>query len=315
MSDYEIRLHRTGGALSIVMKVMAVGDDDAKRQALTMLHGGISNAHIWRDDSLVVSVDAPDLVRTIHRAARTRSPPFRIRPQRRARHARQIAMDAMAASLAHEIRQPLTAVITNARAGLQQLTEPYPDLKEVRATLSDIGADGRRIAEIIGGVQEMFKSSTHDRQTLDVDKVVRDVLAIFEIDARVQRVIVQTDLNDDLPPVLGDSGQLRQLFLNLITNALEAMTDVSGRPSVLRVTSGIASSNIVVTVEDTGVGIADKDASRILEPFFSTKAAGTGVGLTICNVILKAHGGSLQVSANKPYGTIARVTLPAGGDE
>ena len=163
----------------------------------------------------------------------------------------------------------------------------------------------------------MFKKSAHDRQLLDLNKVVRDVLATVELELRLQRVTVKTDLDDDLPPVLADSGQLHQVFLNLITNALEAMGAVTGRPSVLTVSSGIVagSSDIAVTVEDTGIGIADKDSGRIFEPFFSTKAAGTGVGLTICQVIIEAHGGKLQVSANQPYGTIFRVILPRGGNE
>jgi signal transduction histidine kinase len=231
--------------------------------------------------------------------------------RRGARHARQIAMDAMAASLGHEIRQPLTAIITNASAGLRQVNEA----EEAHATFSDIAADGQRIRAIVSGVRTMFKESTHDRQPLDVNKVVRDALAAVELDLVLQRVIVKADLDGDLPPVLADSGQLHQVFLNLVTNALEAMNGVSGRPSVLRITSGIASSDIAVTVEDTGVGIADKDKARVLEPFFSTKVAGTGIGLTICNVILQAHGGSLQVSANEPYGTIVRVALPIGDDD
>ena len=133
----------------------------------------------------------------------------------------------------------------------------------------------------------------------------------------VQRVIVKKDLDNDIPPVLADSGQLHQVFLNLITNAMEAMSAVADRPSMLRVTSGIVagSADIAVTVEDTGVGIPDNESRFIFEPFFSTKAAGTGVGLTICQVILKAHGGSLQVRANEPHGTIMRVILPAGVDE
>jgi signal transduction histidine kinase len=235
--------------------------------------------------------------------------------RRGARHARQIAMDAMAASLGHEIRQPLTALISNTSAGLLQVSNAEPDLKEVHATFSDIAADAERIRDIIGGVRAMFRKSTHDRQLLDANSVIRDVLAMVELDLRLQRVTVKTDLGDDLPPVLADSGQLHQVFLNLVTNALEAMNGISGRPSVLKITSGIASTDIAVTVEDTGVGIADQDRVRVLEPFFSTKAAGTGVGLTICKVIIDAHGGSLQVSANKPHGTILRVTLPMSGDE
>jgi signal transduction histidine kinase len=235
--------------------------------------------------------------------------------RRGARHARQIAMDAMAASLGHEIRQPLTAVLLGTNTAMLQARVAEPDLKEIHATLADIAADGQRIKEIIGGARTMFTKSTHDRQLLEVNKVVRDVLATVELELRLQRVTVKTALAENLPPVLGDAGQLHQVFLNLINNALEAMTTIAGRPSVLTVTSAIASSAIAVTVEDTGVGMPDKDSDRILEPFFSTKAGGTGVGLTICKVIIAAHSGRLQISANKPYGTIVRVTLPMGGDE
>jgi signal transduction histidine kinase len=234
--------------------------------------------------------------------------------RRGARQARQIAMDAMAASLGHEIRQPLMAVLVNAHTALQQVSEAEPDLKEIHATISDIATDGQRIEEIIGGVRTMFKGSAHYRQLLDVNKVVRDALATVDLELRQQRVIVKTDLDNDLPPALADNGQLHQVFLNLITNALEAMAAIADRPCVLRLTSGVVAdtSDVRITVEDTGVGIADKDNSRILEPFFSTKVAGTGVGLTICKVIIEAHGGSLQVFANEPHGTIFCVTLPTG---
>jgi signal transduction histidine kinase len=237
--------------------------------------------------------------------------------RRSARHARQIAMDVMAVSLGHEIRQPLTAVLANAETGMLLLGKAEPNLNEVRATLASIDADGRRISDIIGGVRTMFKGSAHHRQPLDLNKVIRDALAALDLELRQQRVIVKTDLDNDLPPVLADSGQLHQMFLNLITNALEAMAAVANRPSVLRLTSGIVAdtSDVAVTVEDSGVGIADEDSGRILEPFFSTKVAGTGVGLTICKVVIEAHGGSLQACANEPYGTIFRVILPKGDDD
>jgi signal transduction histidine kinase len=237
--------------------------------------------------------------------------------RRGARHARQIAMDAMAASLGHEIKQPLTAVLVNADAGMRQLRKPEPDLNDVLAALIDIDQEGRRIKNIIGGVRTMFKGSDHDRQLVDINKVVLDTLAIVDPELRQQHVVVKKDLDNDVPAVLADSGQLHQVFLNLITNALEAMSAVVDRPCVLRVTSGMVagSTNISVTVEDTGVGIPNNESRLIFEPFFSTKAAGTGVGLTICQVILKAHGGSLEVRANEPFGTILRVVLPAGVDE
>jgi signal transduction histidine kinase len=237
--------------------------------------------------------------------------------RRGARHARQIAMDAMAASIGHEIKQPLTSVIVNADAGMRMLNKAEPDLKEVFAALRDIDEQGRRIREIIGSVRTMLRGSAHHRQRLDLNKVVRDALMTPGLELRQQHVIVKTDLDEDLPPVLADSGQLHQVFLNLITNALEAMAAVAERPSVLRITSAPVedTSDVAVTVEDNGIGITDKDSGRILEPFFSTKITGTGVGLTICQVIIDAHGGSLHVRANEPHGTIFRVTLPTGDDE
>ena len=150
--------------------------------------------------------------------------------RRGARQARQIAMDAMAASIGHEIKQPLTAMMANASAGMLQLTKPEPDLEEMHSAFSDIVAEGGRIKAIIGGVRTMFKKSAHDRRPLDVNKVIRDALAAVELDLSLQRVTVETDLDNDLPPVLADSGQLHQVFVNLITNALEAMSVVAGRP-------------------------------------------------------------------------------------
>ena len=230
--------------------------------------------------------------------------------------ARQIAMDVMAASLAHEIKQPLTAVLLNAETGIRQLRVAEPDHEEVQGSLSRIAEDGKRITEIIASVRKMFKESTHQRHLLDLNKIVRDALATAEPDLRRQGVSVKTDLDDDLPPVLADSGQLHQVLLNLITNALEAMAVVHDRPSALRITSGVApgSTDITLTVEDSGVGISPRDGGRILEPFFSTKPAGTGVGLTICRVILRAHGGGLHISAGSPHGTVVRIALPDGRD-
>jgi signal transduction histidine kinase len=236
--------------------------------------------------------------------------------RRGARQARQVAMDAMAASIAHEIKQPLTALIVNGGAGIL-LTKAQPDQKEVHAIILDMVAEGHRIAKIIGSVRTMFRESTHDRRLLDPNTVVRDVLSTVELELRLQRVIVKMDLDDGLPSILADDGQLHQVFLNLLTNAVEAMADVTSRPRVLTVSSRIVagSSDIAITVEDTGVGITGEDTDRVFEPFFSTKAAGTGVGLTICRVIAEGHGGRLEVRTNQPFGTIFRVVLPVAEEE
>jgi signal transduction histidine kinase len=233
--------------------------------------------------------------------------------RRGARDARQIAMDVMAASIGHEIKQPLTAVIANAQAGMSQLRNAEP--ADIGATFSDIAADGQRILDILDGVRAMFMASVHRRQAVDVNKLLRDVLAAADLDLRGQRVTVKTELDDGLVPVMADSGQLHQVFLNLVTNAIEAMATVRDRPALLRITSAMASSNVAVTVEDSGIGMPNKDSARLLEPFHSTKPSGTGVGLTICRVFIRAHGGSLSIGANKPHGTVIHVILPSGGED
>jgi signal transduction histidine kinase len=236
--------------------------------------------------------------------------------QRSERQARQIAMDAMAASIAHEINQPLAAMVTYARAGLRWLTGPTPDLDEARASFKHIVDDGHRANEVIGGIRSMFRKDAHGRRSLDLNDLVREVLSTVDLNLRSHRVWVTIDLSDSLPRLLADRGQLQQVFTNLIMNAIEAMEPVTERARVLRVSSDIArkSFDVVVTVEDSGTGIASDEKDRIFEPFFTTKSSGTGIGLTICRLIVEAHGGSLRAFANKPYGTIFRVTLPSGDD-
>jgi signal transduction histidine kinase len=233
--------------------------------------------------------------------------------QRGAREARQIAMDAMAASIAHEINQPLAAMVANADAGLRWLTKPTPDLDRTRTSLNYIVDDGHRAKEVITGIRSMFQKGAHGRLLLDVNDLVREIVKMVDGDLRVQRVSVETDLRVGLPQLLADRGQLQQVFLNLIANAIEAMGSVTDRARVLRVSSDIfqETPGVVVTVEDTGTGISSDDKDRIFEPFFTTKSAGTGVGLSICRSIIESHGGSIRASANRPHGTIFHVTLPS----
>jgi signal transduction histidine kinase len=233
--------------------------------------------------------------------------------QRADRQARQIAMEAMAASIAHEINQPVAAMVINANAGLRWLTNATPDLDEARASLKHIVDDGHRAGEVIGGVRSMFKKGAHGRLLLDTNDLVREVLAMVELDLRSHGVSVTTDLGNGIPQLLADRGQLQQVFLNLIMNAIEAMNSVTNRARLLRVSSNIIEepSGVAVTIEDSGPGIAGEDKDRIFEPFFTTKSTGTGIGLSICRTIIESHGGDLEVSANKPHGTTFQVTLPS----
>jgi len=235
-----------------------------------------------------------------------------IMKQRGDREARQIAMDAMAASIAHEVNQPLAAMVTNANAGLRWLANKSPDLDEVREALTRIVGSGHRASEVIAGVRVMFKKDVHGRAWLSVNEVVREALTMVDVDLRAQRVLVSTGLHEGLPLLLADRAQLQQVFLNLIMNAIEAMRSVTDRPRLLRITSEIIqeSSSILITVEDSGIGIDSNTKDRIFEPFFTTKSTGTGIGLGICRSIVESHEGSLVATANRPYGTIFRVNLP-----
>jgi signal transduction histidine kinase len=230
------------------------------------------------------------------------------------RHARQIAMDAMAAAIVHEIKQPLTAILSNANAGRRWLRLAPPDLREANSAFDGIADGSQRMTEIVDGVRSMFKNGAHGQKLFDVNELIRETLTMVDLDLRTQRISVATDLGNDLPQLLGDRGQLQQVFLNLISNAIEAMSSVTGRPRDLRIRSFFIqeSSEVGIAVEDSGVGIEGGDSNHIFEPFFTTKSTGTGVGLTICRVIVEAHGGSLQASSNKPYGAVFRVIVPIG---
>jgi signal transduction histidine kinase len=227
--------------------------------------------------------------------------------------ARLIAMDTMAASIAHEINQPLSAMVTNANAALRWLTRMSPDLDEARSSLERIVNDGHRASEVIGSIRSMFKKNARGRLSLDANQLIREALTMVDLDLRNQRVSVVTDLRDDIPQLIADRGQLQQVILNLITNAIEAMGSVTDRVRLLRIRSDIADGlpGVMVSVEDSGTGIDDKDKDFIFDSFFTTKAAGTGVGLAVCRSIIESHGGNLRASVNRPFGTIFQVTLPS----
>jgi signal transduction histidine kinase len=234
--------------------------------------------------------------------------------QRNERHARQIAMDAMAASIAHEIRQPLASIVLNGESALQCLSGATSNLGEARDALRCVVDDSRRASAVISGIRSMFQKGAHGQILLDVNELIRETLTMIDLDVRTQRISVTTDLRNNLPQLLGDRGQLQQVFLNLISNAIEAMSLVTDRDRNLHIRSVLIQepSEILIAVEDSGTGIEGGNTNHIFEPFFTTKPTGTGVGLTICRVIVEAHGGSLEASPNKPYGAVLRVTLPSG---
>jgi signal transduction histidine kinase len=232
--------------------------------------------------------------------------------RRSSREGRQIAMDAMAASVAHEVNQPIAAMTFNSEAALLLLGQKPPNLDEARAALEAIVADGARAGAVVASLRAMFKRDTHQRVRIDVNELLQDVLKIVDTEIRSQQVLVSTELAGSIGRVFADRAQLQQVFLNLFVNAIEAMRGITDRARVLQIKSDViqGKSGILVTVGDSGPGIDSKDKTRILEPFFSTKATGTGIGLAICKSIIEAHGGHIRVSDNHPRGAIFHVALP-----
>ena len=225
--------------------------------------------------------------------------------------ARLTAMGELAASIAHEIRQPLAAVVNNANAGLNWLNNQPPNLKQVRAALKRIVRDSERGSDVIGNIQGMLKKGEEDRAPLDINDLIREVMSLVQSDLKNRGVSSRAQLADDLPRVLADRIQLRQVILNLIMNAIEAMVSVSDRARVLRVRSENHGDNgVSVAVEDSGSGIAPEDMDRIFETFFTTKSEGMGMGLSICRSIVASHGGRITVAKGEPHGSVFQLILP-----
>jgi signal transduction histidine kinase len=231
------------------------------------------------------------------------------------REGRQVAMDAMAASIAHEVKQPITAMTFNSDAGLEFLAETPPNINKARAAFEAIANDGIRAGTVVASLRAMFKRDIHRRTRFNVNDLLQEVLNLIEIDLRAQRISVSTDLRSGLPLLLADRIQLQQVFLNLTMNAIDAMRSVTDRARILRIRSEFIQvpPGIRITIEDTGTGIDSNDKDHIFEPFFTTKSTGTGIGLAICRSIVDSHSGQLHASANHPYGTIFQVALPEGG--
>jgi PAS domain S-box-containing protein len=224
--------------------------------------------------------------------------------------ARLTAMGEMSASIAHEINQPLAAIVANGNAGLRWLANAAPDLDEVRATLKRIVSDGHRAGKVIAGVRTLFKKNVQTRVPNDVNDLVREVLSLVRGELESGRVAVESEFGQ-LPPVTADRAQLQQVILNLITNALDAMGTISDRPRVLRLRSERCEpGKIMLTVHDSGPGIEKKNVHRIFEPFFTTKTNGTGMGLSICRSVVESHGGQLMASHGHPYGAVFQIVLP-----
>ncbi len=233
--------------------------------------------------------------------------------QRREREARLMTGDAVAATIAHEVKQPLTGMIMNADAGLRWLDRSTPDLDEAKTAFEQIVADGHRAGGVIESIRAIFKKDTGNRSSLDLNELIGEALSLTHGDLQRHRILIEVERNAQLPQVRGDRIQLQQVLVNLITNAIDSMAAKDGA-RVLHVKSELRDgASVIVSVADTGTGIGSEELERIFNPLFTTKSGGMGMGLSICRSIIEAHDGQLWVTANKPEGAVFQFTLAAHG--
>jgi C4-dicarboxylate-specific signal transduction histidine kinase len=228
-------------------------------------------------------------------------------------HANRIAMMGhLSASIAHEINQPIAATITNAQAAFRWLDRRPPHLEEVRQALARITRDNNRAGEVIARIRGLTSKSPPRGDRFGINEAIREVIELTRGEALKHSVSVGMDLADGLPLIEGDRVQLQQVMLNLVMNALEAMSDVSNGARQLLVSTWTTEvGDVLVTVKDTGPGLAPASAERVFDAFYTTKPTGLGMGLSICRSIIEVHGGQLWVTANLPRGAIFQFTVPA----
>jgi C4-dicarboxylate-specific signal transduction histidine kinase len=231
-------------------------------------------------------------------------------------HANRVAtMGQLTASIAHEVNQPIAATILNAETGLRWLGADPPDLDEARQAFGDIMRDGNRAGAVLGRIRALIKGAPRRNERVEINAAIREVVELTRGEAMKNRVVVQTDLGDDLPLVPGDRVELQQVILNLILNAIEAMSATSEGSRELLITKGRnESDDVLVAVRDSGPGLAPAALEHLFRAFHTTKANGLGLGLSICRSIIEGHGGRLWASANSPRGAVFQFTLPVNQD-
>jgi signal transduction histidine kinase len=234
---------------------------------------------------------------------------FAVRARHREREARLVTGDAVSAMIAHEVKQPLSAMIMRAQTSLRWLNRPVPDLDKAREEIKQIAADGYRAGVMIDSIRANFKKDASVRTSVDVNSLVEETVDIVRGDLQKHRILLKPEPGVGLPQIAADRSQLLQVLLNLITNAIDSMTAEDGA-RVLCVRSEFRDNReIVVSVADTGKGINSQDSERIFNPLFTTKSGGMGMGLSICRSIIEAHDGRLWVAPNSPKGAVFQFAL------
>jgi C4-dicarboxylate-specific signal transduction histidine kinase len=228
-------------------------------------------------------------------------------------HASRVTtMGELTASLAHEVRQPIAAVVTDANTCLRWLTRDHANMEEAREAASRAVKDATRAADIISRIRLLFTKGTPERGLLDVNDVIRDLILLLRTEVSRYEISVRTELVADLPPVMGDRVQLQQVVMNLIMNSIDAMKTVEGTRELTIMSQRAENAQLLVSVIDTGVGLPSQEADEIFKAFFTTKRQGIGMGLSISRSIVESHGGRLWATGNPGRGATFQFSLPVG---
>jgi signal transduction histidine kinase len=272
---------------------------------------------LWLEDPRDVFTLAAFLaigIVTSHLSDRAHKERERLRHQEAdlAHFSRLTVMGELAASLAHEIKQPIASAIINAQTCSRWLHQDPPNLPEARDAASALQSDARRVADIVDRVGSLYRRDAPLRELIDLNKMIREMTVLLEDVANRNSISIRTELNAGLPTITADGVQLQQVLMNLMLNGIEAMKDTGGE---LRVTSKTTKDGqLLVSVSDSGVGLPAEKSDRIFGAFFTTKPQGTGLGLSISRRIIESHGGRLWASANLPRGAVFEFTVPARRD-
>jgi len=283
---FEIRLVMPDGAVKHVYAVSHAVRDASARRALR---------------ALIDVTAAKEAEAALHRAHAELA------------HVTRVAtLGELTASIAHEVNQPLAAIVTNGQACLRWLGRDVPDLDEARGALTRIVGDADRASDVLQRIRALAKKGEPEKARLNLNEVIDDVLLLLSREVQSHQVSLELDLTPDLPPVRADRVQLQQVIINLLVNAIQAMAPVNDRPRALQIRSHAHDADqVLVGVQDSGIGIDPDNQSRLFDTFFTTKPDGVGMGLSICRSIIEAHGGEVWVSRNPGPGTTFQFTLPA----
>ncbi|HZC96461.1 MAG TPA: ATP-binding protein [Bradyrhizobium sp.] len=310
--EFERRIHPDDRARTKEHFRMAIREKADFDHGYRIVHlgGEIRDIHVIGHPVLSPSGDVVEFVGTMMDVTERR----RAEEERQAlAHANRIAtMGQLTASIAHEVNQPIAAAITNAQATLRWLSAARPDLEEARQALRRIVENGNRAGEVIGRIRALITKAPPRKDDVAINDAILEVVALTRGEAVKNGVSVRTQLAEGLPIIEGDGVQLQQVILNLIVNAIEAMSGTNEAPRDLLIGAEKADPDgVLVAVRDSGPGLAPETLERLFDAFYTTKASGMGMGLSICRSIIEAHGGRLWASANLPRGAVFQFTVPA----